>query len=64
MLRPRVLRVLCDLIKSVYEVFTLMYNNRQNPQPKADPPREKIPGIISGVGATFSHSKYFFVGWD
>ena len=37
--------------------------NRRTPQPKANPTQEKL-GQKWHLGHFFSHSNYFFVGWD
>ena len=41
--------------------YTLLCN-RRTPQPKANPTQKKRLKVA--FGPLFSHSKYFFVGWD
>ena len=52
-------RVFCDVPNSV---DFIMLKPTNSPQPKANPTQEKE--VKSGIWATFSHSEYFFVGWD
>ena len=46
-----------------WKTYKCYYKTDELPNPKANPNPRKIR-LKSGIWATFSHSKQFFVGWD